>query len=284
MAEEEKEPEEAPDEPKGGPEASDESTEPSADAPKKDSGEDAPDKAEEKPAEKKAEEKPAEEKPAEKKAEEKPAEEKPAEKKADDGKPEAKKPEAKPAEKKAEKAEEKEEEKPPMASNEDTEAFAGNPDYGAEQVEDIRPDIPAFRVPRENLVEAMKYLQQGLGYDHLACITAIDWKEGKLEVVYNLWSYAKNRPMAVRVSVTTDDPVVPSVTSLWKGADWLEREEYDLMGIRFEGHPDLRRIMLPEGWQGHPLRKDYDVKHEQYVGMDDEGNDVVYQEPREDAW
>lgn len=189
-----------------------------------------------------------------------------------------------PGETEDEAAVDEEEEKPPMTSNDDTTAFAAHKDAAAEQVEDIRPDIPAFRVPRERLVDAMTYLQQELRYDHLACITAIDWEEGNLEVVYNLWSYAKNRPLAVRVPVSADDAVVPSITSLWKGADWLEREEYDLMGIRFEGHPDLRRIMLPEGWHGHPLRKDYDLKREQYVGMDDEGDDVVYVEPREDAW
>ncbi len=193
-------------------------------------------------------------------------------------------PEKKEAAEAKEEPPEEEEEKPPMSANEDTESFAGNADAAAEQVEDIRPDIPAFRVPRENLVDAMTYLQQQLAYDHLACITALDWKDGNLEVVYNLWSYAKNRPIAVRVSLSADDPVVPSLTSLWKGADWLEREEYDLMGIRFDGHPDLRRIMLPEGWKGHPLRKDYDLKQEQYVGMDDKGDDVVYAEPREDAW
>jgi NADH-quinone oxidoreductase subunit C len=198
-------------------------------------------------------------------------------------KPEAEGEEAKPAPKTAVKPEEKKEEPAPKTSNEDVEDLLGRLGGKAEHVEDIKPSIPAVRIPADSLVPACTYLRDELGYDHLACLTAIDWKEN-LEVVYNLWSYAKNRPIALRVSLTTDDPQVPSVTHVWKGADWLEREEYDLMGIHFVGHPDLRRIMLPEGWQGHPLRKDYDWKHEQYVGMDEEGNDVVYQEAREDAW
>lgn len=254
---------------------------------------DPPEEPDEAPEETAASSEPADEKPAAGENEDQPTSEKQdgepgseEEKAASEEKPASGTKEQPPAAKEDETSatEEEEEEKPPMSSNEDTQSFAANPDAAAEQVQDIRPDIPAFRVPRENLLDAMTYLQQELGYDHLACITALDWKEGNLEVVYNLWSYAKNRPLAVRVPVSADDAVVPSVTSLWKGADWLEREEYDLMGIRFDGHPDLRRIMLPEGWDGHPLRKDYDLKREQYVGMNDEGDDVVYAEPREDAW
>jgi NADH-quinone oxidoreductase subunit C len=191
----------------------------------------------------------------------------------------AKKPEAAKAEA------EKEPAPPPRTFNEDTQAFLREKEfYAPEQVDDIKTAIPAFKVPREKLVDAVRYLRDILHYEHLSCITAIDWKEGRLEVVYNLWSYSKNRPLAVRVECTVEDPVVPSVTTVWAGAAWLEREEYDLMGIHFEGNPDLRRILLPEGWKGHPLRKDYDWKKEQYVGMDRQGNDVVYQEPREDAW
>jgi NADH-quinone oxidoreductase subunit C len=85
--------------------------------------------------------------------------------------------------------------------------------------------------------------------------------------------------------VDPKDAVVPSLTTLWATADWHERENWDLMGVRFDGHPDLRRILLPEGWRGHPLRKDYEWKKEQYVALDPgTGEDVVYPEPREGAW
>lgn len=159
-------------------------------------------------------------------------------------------------------------------------AFAGQ----ATHVDDIEPAIPAVTVDRSILREAARRLQQERHYEHLACITAIDWKT-HFEVVYNFWSYSHNRPLALRVRVLREDPKVPSLASLWATADWQEREEYDLMGIVFEGHPHLKRILLPDGWQGHPLRKDYDLRHEQYVAIDPAtGEDIVYQEPREGAW
>lgn len=153
----------------------------------------------------------------------------------------------------------------------------------AQHLEDTDPKIPTILLDRAVLLEAMRRLKFEFRFDHLACITAVDTKQD-FEVVYNLWSYAKNRPLEVKVRVPRADPVVPSLCGLWIGANWLEREEWDLMGIRFDGHPNLKRMFLPEGWQGHPLRKDYDLKHEQYVALADDGSDVVYQEPREGAW
>lgn len=158
--------------------------------------------------------------------------------------------------------------------------FAGK----ATHVEDIDPKIPAIQIDRSALVDAARRLQQERNFEHLACITAIDYKT-YFEVVYNLWSYSRNLPLALRVRVTREDPKLPTLTNLWAGADWLEREEYDLMGIVFDGHPNLKRILLPQGWKGHPLRKDYDLTHEQYVALDPStGEDVVYQESREGAW
>jgi NADH-quinone oxidoreductase subunit C len=78
-------------------------------------------------------------------------------------------------------------------------------------------------------------------------------------------------------------PEVPSIAGIFKGADWLEREVYDLFGIRFAGHPYMVRLMLPEGWTGHPLRKDYDSRKEQFVGLDAKGNDIVSFRS-EDGW
>ncbi|MCE5314560.1 MAG: NADH-quinone oxidoreductase subunit C [Armatimonadota bacterium] len=96
-------------------------------------------------------------------------------------------------------------------------------------------------------------------FDYLADITAIDWQD-RIEVVYQLTALASNTKIALRVDLDRNDPQVESITSIWKGADFQEREVYDLMGVVFKGHPDLRRILLPEDWEGHPLRKDYVIE------------------------
>lgn len=86
-------------------------------------------------------------------------------------------------------------------------------------------------------------------------------------VVYHLYSVPKNHKLVLKVKAgPREDPVVPSVISVWRAADWHEREAYDMYGIRFEGHPDLRRILLPEDWPGYPLRKDYEFPDE-YQGI-----------------
>jgi|SRR5947209_7057988 len=94
--------------------------------------------------------------------------------------------------------------------------------------------------------------------DSLMNLTAIDWpKRNQIDVVYHLFSYAHRHVFILKVMADRASPVVPSVESVWKAADWLEREQFDLLGVQFQGHPDLRRIMLPDDWIGHPLRKDY---------------------------
>ena len=94
------------------------------------------------------------------------------------------------------------------------------------------------------------------GFDYLEDVTAIDWQD-RIEVVYQLLNVATRQKVALRVDLDRDKPEVDSVISVWKGADYQEREVFDLMGVVFKGHPDLRRILLPEDWEGHPLRKDY---------------------------
>jgi len=96
-----------------------------------------------------------------------------------------------------------------------------------------------------------------LGFDRLGMLTAVDRGE-HFEMVYRLQSRAMHAGMFLKCEVLREDPVVSSLTDLWPSADWLEREVYDLFGIRFAGHPDLRRILLPDDWVGHPLRKDYE--------------------------
>ena len=153
------------------------------------------------------------------------------------------------------------------------------------QLEDTDPKIPTLQLTDKLLlVPVMEFLQAERKFEHLALITGIDWKT-HLEAVYNLWSYAKNVPLEIKVRLESKDAKIASLTGLWATADWHERENYDLMGITFEGHPNLKRILLPDEWRGHPLRKDYEWKKEQYVALDAKtGEDHVYAEPREGAW
>ena len=105
-------------------------------------------------------------------------------------------------------------------------------------------------------------------FDSLSCLTGIDNGPdlGTMEVVYHLYSITNNIQLNLKCEIQREAPVISSVTSIWKAADWHEREAYDLVGIRFEGHPDLRRILLPADWEGHPLQKDYQ-EQEFYHGI-----------------
>jgi NADH-quinone oxidoreductase subunit C len=105
-----------------------------------------------------------------------------------------------------------------------------------------------------------------LAFDFLSDITAVDYlgkKEPRFEVVYHLLSLGRRRRVRVKVPVAESAPEVDSLVSLWRAADWLEREVWDMFGIRFRGHPDLRRILLYEEFRGYPLRKDYPVNQRQ---------------------
>lgn len=96
-----------------------------------------------------------------------------------------------------------------------------------------------------------------IGFSRLGMVTAVDYKD-RFQMVYRLKSSSLGVGMYLKCDVDRDDPRVPSFCDLWPGANWQEREVYDLFGIVFEGHPDLRRILLPDDWVGHPLRKDYE--------------------------
>ena len=137
---------------------------------------------------------------------------------------------------------------------------------------------PWIEVAPDALVPVCRYLKEepSLQFNMLNCITAVDYfepdpKKAKkvdfephLELVYHLWSIPNKRSLVLKVMLPRwkDDqvgqlPEVPSVSCVWRTAEWHEREVYDLSGVMFTGHPDLRRILLPEDWEGHPLRKDY---------------------------
>ena len=105
-------------------------------------------------------------------------------------------------------------------------------------------------------------------FDSLSCVTAIDLgpELGQMEVIYTLYSIPFHVTLHLRVVIDRDKPEVPSVSGIWKTADWHEREAFDLLGVQFVGHPNLTRILLPADWQGHPLRKDY-VEQERYHGI-----------------
>ena len=118
---------------------------------------------------------------------------------------------------------------------------------------------------RGRVLDLLRFLRDDpeLAFDCLMDLTAVDWlNQGMPErfcVVYTLLSYRDNEYFRVKAWVPEEDPVIDSVSGLWKSAPWAEREVYDLYGIEFEGHPDLKRLMLPEYYTGHPLRKDYPV-------------------------
>jgi NADH-quinone oxidoreductase subunit C len=126
------------------------------------------------------------------------------------------------------------------------------------------------------IVDILRWLRDtgDLRMNHLRSLCGVDNIRRKdpgltrFEVVYNLYSIPLRHEIRLRVEVGDKDPAIDSVVCLWSGADWLERETFDLMGIRFNGHPDLRRVLLPDDWNGHPLRKDYPLKgKEEWAGI-----------------
>lgn len=131
--------------------------------------------------------------------------------------------------------------------------------------DDLTVGLPAFRVQRDDLADTVRALrdQPGLSFDYLTCLSGVDYPD-HVDVVYHLYRIKTALGMCLKVAVPKDDPHVASVTSIWPGANWLEREVFDLLGIRFDGHPDLRRILMPEDFDdGYPLRKDWVDKRPQ---------------------
>ena len=142
--------------------------------------------------------------------------------------------------------------------------------FGADVVStSMQARRPFVTVSAQRWPEIARFLRDDprLGLNFLTSISALDLlADNKLACVYDLIRVSLDRgselirdthTFAVRVEVSRDNPVIPTVSDVWAAADWHEREAYDLMGVRFEGHPDPRRILCPDDWEGHPLRKDY---------------------------
>jgi NADH-quinone oxidoreductase subunit C len=130
------------------------------------------------------------------------------------------------------------------------------------EVKEFRGEV-TVTIPKESLLEVCRFLKESLRYDLCTDITAVDYL-GKLDTrfmaVYNLYSIPNKDRLRLKAPVSESDCQIDTVSDIWKAALFLEREVYDLMGITFKNHPDLRRILMTDDWVGHPLRKDYPVQ------------------------
>ena len=147
------------------------------------------------------------------------------------------------------------------------------------KVGNFKGDVPEpyCSVDSQAIVEISHFLRDDsrLKFEVLSDLTALDWpKEEKIQVVYHLYSYSNKSQIVLKVDLPRDNPKIPTLEGVWKVANWFEREVFDLFGVTFEGHSDLRRIMLPEDWVGYPLRKDY-VEEEEYDGISTQGGPLV---------
>lgn len=131
------------------------------------------------------------------------------------------------------------------------------------QEAELKGDCPTFIVDRADLIALATFLRDDPSCDfaRLSDICAVDYldqeRSPRFEMVYHLYAAQQRRYARIRVPVDEDDAVVPTLTGVWAGANWFEREAFDLMGISFSDHPDLKRIVMPDDWEGYPLRKDY---------------------------
>lgn len=127
-------------------------------------------------------------------------------------------------------------------------------------------------VDPEALPKVMRYLRDtpGLVYNFLSDISAVDYypdpptdaRPERFAVSYHIYSMLYNRRIRVKTFVTEEEPIISTITEIWTGAGWLEREIFDMMGIEFDGHPDMRRLLMPDDWDGHPHRRDYPLGYE----------------------
>jgi len=120
----------------------------------------------------------------------------------------------------------------------------------------VRKGVIKLSIPREKILELCSYLKEEMGFEHISLISAVDRIE-RFECVYHITSYQNKCMIQINVPIPKEDARIDSVTKIWGGANYHEREAYDMMGIIFEGHPNLKRILLPKDSDYYPLRKDY---------------------------
>jgi len=142
-------------------------------------------------------------------------------------------------------------------------------------------------VPVSHVLRAAQHLRDaaGCGFDFLSDLTATDWPpraEGRFDVIYMLYSTRLRHRVRIKVRVAENQPL-PSVTGVWPAANWLEREVFDMFGVNFTGHPDLRRILMPEDWQGYPQRKDYPLEGPGELLMENPLDWLKLRQAREEA-
>jgi len=142
--------------------------------------------------------------------------------------------------------------------------------FGEKEIK-LKTDIPVepFLIIAPDKINAISLFlrdEESLQFDFLSSLSGVDYDDENLLIVYNLYSFVHKHKLMIKVFVPKIEPNVKTVSDIWATADWHEREAFDLFGIKFEDHPDLRRILLPDDWEGHPLRKDYKVQ-EFYEGM-----------------
>ncbi|WP_224447110.1 NADH-quinone oxidoreductase subunit D [Haloprofundus salilacus] len=159
---------------------------------------------------------------------------------------------------------------------------AGVQRHSADELADLLGDLvigreehinaPGFVIPPDAVQETLSLLKNEAGFDHLSCVTAEE-RTDRYESIYHLKKFVDpTQEVSVVVPTAKDSPVSQSAEPVFRTADWHEREAYDLVGIEYEGHPDMRRILLPETWQGHPLAKDYDQERPQVVSLREHAN------------
>ncbi|VUT27492.1 MAG: NADH ubiquinone oxidoreductase chain C [Candidatus Syntrophoarchaeum sp. GoM_oil] len=132
----------------------------------------------------------------------------------------------------------------------------------------VKSEDNLILVKAEHIVDVCSHIKKK-GFDFLEAISGADF-EDHIEVIYNIASYEKPDRITLTVKISNDNPILPSVNSVWSGANWHEREAYDMFGIKFTGHPNLSRILLPDSWEGYPLLKSYPLDKEQEVKLEDE--------------
>lgn len=127
-----------------------------------------------------------------------------------------------------------------------------------------RPRRLSATITPEGVLDVCRFAKEKLGFEHISSITGVDYKT-HLSLIYHLWSYSRKVTLALNLDLNRDNPKIQSITPLWGGANWHEREAYDLLGVIFENHPNLQRILTPPGFEYHPLRKEFKIR-EKYKG------------------